>query len=367
MFDNNFRYKKWVALSATIGLIAFLIYLLFYTNFESVEETIESTNAPIYLLAFVCVLVNIALNALTWQRILQGLGVKTSLRRAFDLSWVGIFVDAIIPGGWSGDLFKAYLLAKDQKGTGAKVTASVVVKNVFEIILTLVTLIMGISLLALNYRIENVVIFAIGIIMLFLTVPLVVIVYLSVNINATKKLIKVIQHLSKFINKKQDIAADAEVKIQSQIKEFHEGIMIIKTNPKCLIQPAIWQTLSWIFDIFTRLLIFMAIGYAITADKIIITSTIVVTIQTQGIAFAGFAQIVSSAIYNALGISQVISISSSLLAGFATFWLKTAIAFIPFEIIVFARCVPFFCKKCEGIGKKTCEQETISEDTISKL
>jgi uncharacterized protein (TIRG00374 family) len=359
LINSSFKYKKWVAVSAAAGFVAFVVYLFYFTDFEDVAIVIGQTNVPIYLLALLCAFVSITLNALTWHRILGSLAVKTTFTRAFNLSWVGIFVDSFVPGGWSGDIFKAYLLAKDQKGTAAKVTASIVVKNVFEIVLTLATLIVGIVLLALNYTVDSVVIVAIGVTLVFLAFPLVVVVYLSMNVAASRKLLGILERVFRVFKRQQTFVLDAESKIQSSLNEFHDGVMIIKTNPKALLPPVILQTLTWVFDILTRLLIFMAIGYAISPDKIIITSTIVISIQTQGIAFTGFAQVASSAIYSVLGIPALISVTSSLLAGFATFWFKTAVAFVPFEVIVFARCVPFFCKKCEGIGKaRACKDST---------
>ena len=359
LLEVNFAYRKWVSFLGILGFIAFFVYLFFFTNFSDVVIVLGQTNVPVYLLAFVCVIVSMALNALTWYRILDSLSVKTTFRRVFNLSWVGAFVDALVPGGWSGDIFKAYLLSKDQKGIAGKVTASIVVKNVFELMLTLATLLVGIFLLAFNYSIADVVMVAIGVTMIFLALPLVLIIYLSVNIGAAKKLIEFAQRLLGVISKNRAFSAEMGNNVQGSLIEFHDGVLILKTRPKSLIQPALLQALTWVVDILTHLLIFIAIGYAISADKIIITNTIVVSIQTQGVALASFAQVVSTTIYSVLGISPLISITSSILSGFTTFWFKTAIAFAAFQIIVFSRCVPFICKKCHSLKRKDgCRKQT---------
>jgi uncharacterized protein (TIRG00374 family) len=59
----------------------------------------------------------------------------------------GVFVDNLIPGGWSGDLFKAYLLNKDPTVESGKAVASVVAKNMYETIFNLGNMIFGIILL----------------------------------------------------------------------------------------------------------------------------------------------------------------------------------------------------------------------------
>jgi uncharacterized protein (TIRG00374 family) len=106
-------FKKWVSLSAFIGFVAFLLYLYFFTDVIGVASIIGRTNLFFYSLVFLCVLASVAFNALAWQCLLESLRLKASYSLVFKLSWVGIFIDAIIPGGWSGDTFKAYLLSRD--------------------------------------------------------------------------------------------------------------------------------------------------------------------------------------------------------------------------------------------------------------
>ena len=114
MLTKKPAFKKWVTLSAALGFAFFMLYLLFFTNFAEVGKVIGSTNVAIYVLAFVCVVVASAFDALAWKSTLDGLSVKTTFRRIFSLSWVGHFVDTLIPGGLSGEVFKTYLLTKDK-------------------------------------------------------------------------------------------------------------------------------------------------------------------------------------------------------------------------------------------------------------
>jgi hypothetical protein len=45
------------------------------------------------------------------------------------LYWLGIFFDNLILGGWSDDLFKAYLLGRDPEIDSGKAVSSVVAKT----------------------------------------------------------------------------------------------------------------------------------------------------------------------------------------------------------------------------------------------
>jgi uncharacterized protein (TIRG00374 family) len=352
--------RKWIFLSAFLGFAVFLLYLYFFTDIGAVASVIGRTNLFFYSLAFICVLAGVAFNALAWHRLLDSLSINVNYRMVFNLNWVGIFIDAIIPGGWSGDAFMAYLLSRDPKIDGGRTAASIVMKNVLELLIVLGVSFLGLILLALNYTLEGGVLVTIGTVMLLLTLPLVVIIYLSMNLQATKRVLGAFKRLYAFIRRRPADIEDFEKRIDKTLKKYKEGITTLKTNPKSLFQTVFFQTIAWSFDIIALFLIFASIGYIAPADKIIITNIISVNLQTQGVALAGFAQVVSSSVYTILGISPLLSAASTLLAGFASFWFKLIIAFFAFQFVVFSRCVPPFCLRLSGRRDKSCKDEKLS-------
>jgi len=348
MLTKKPAFKKWVTLSAALGFAFFMLYLLFFTNFAEVGKVIGSTNVAIYVLAFVCVVVASAFDALAWKSTLDGLSVKTTFRRIFSLSWVGHFVDTLIPGGLSGDVFKTYLLTKDKDVNGSKAAASIIIKDVIELLVVLGSLIVGIVLLAFNYSIESTIMLAIGITMIFLALPLVLVVYFSLNVGATEKLLRAIKRVSAKIKGKEFKSAALQEKVHSQITEFRDGIMSIKNNPKSIVTPIVFQSFAWVFEVLSFFTVFVALGSLIGIDKVVITNSIVSNVQGQGVALAGISQIVSGGLYEALGITAGMAVASSLLAGFSSFWFKLVLSFGFFQVTVFERCIPFLCSKCMG-------------------
>lgn len=348
MFAGKPKFKKWITLSAVLGFAAFMIYLVFFTDFAEVSTVIEGISVPIYVLAFGCVLVGSVFDALAWKSVIDSLSVKTTFRRVFSLSWVGHFVDTLVPGGLAGDAFKTYLLTKDKDVNGSKAVASIVIKDVLELVVILGSLVVGIVLLTFNYTVNSVVMTAIGVTMILLALPLVLIVYLSINATAAEKLIRVIERVSGKIKGKSSSSAALQEKVHSQITEFREGVLSIKRNPRGMVKPMIFQTFNWVFEVLGFFLVFLAIGSFIGIDKVVITNTIVSNVQGQGVALAGISQIVSSELYTVLGISVGVAVASSLLAGFASFWFKLVLSFGFFQVSVFERCVPFLCNKCIG-------------------
>jgi len=353
--------RKWVSLSAFLGFFAFLLYLYFFTDLGAVALVIGGVNISIYAMAFVAVLGSVVFNSLTWYSLLGNFSIKPGFWRVFVLGWVGIFVDALVPGGWSGDVFKGYLLVKDTHVDTGRTAASIVIKNILELAVTLGALISGLVFLFLNYSLEGWVLVSFGTIMILLALPLIIVIFLSVHLGATRRLVVFLRRTF-FSTRRRGNEDSFDAKLEKALIEYHDGLRTMKTNPKSLFSPIVFQIMAWAFDILTLFLIFYSIGYFAFPDKIIIVNSIVGNLQVQGFAFAGFTQIVSSSLYAVLGISAAISSASVLLAGFAVFWFRLVVSFFAFQCTVFSRCIPFLSIRCRGIGKKSCD----SEGTVSK-
>ncbi len=362
MLEKPQPFKKWVSIIAVIGFVVFLAYLFFFTDFAEVELAIGRVSIPIYILAFLAVIGSVVFDALAWRAILGSLGERLGFWRMFELTWIGQFIDTLVPGGWVGDLFKTYLLYKEDGVHGAKATAAIVIKDVLELFFSLGAAIIGVVLLLSFYSISGILMTAVTITLLFLSLPLILLIYLAMNMKAATKLMNGIYKIVRKI-KGEQTGKSLQKKLKVQIQEFHDGIVSMRHNPKGMIKPTIYQLMSGILSALVLLLVFYALGEFIGFDKVLITNTIVSNIQVQGVMLAGFSQVVSSTLYNVLGIAPVLSIASSLLAGFAAFWFRLAISFGYFQLIVAEKCVPFFCRKCGGwrsIRKKSCD------DSINK-
>ncbi len=337
---ENLKLKKWVAGSAALGFLAFMLYLFFFTNFRQVAAVVGRTNAVIYALAFPFVIVASAFDALAWIFTLDSLSVKTTFNKIFGLSWVGHFVDTLIPGGLAGDAFKTYLLTKEKNVNASKAIASIVVKDVIELLVVFGTVVVGIVLLATNYTLSSTVLTAIGITMLLIAIPLILILYLSINVSATEKFFLAIQRVYAKIKGKDTAKIALSEKLHSQITEFHNGITSMKSKPSRMIAPIACQSLAWVFELLAFYVVFLAAGSFVGLDKVVITNTIVSNVQGQGVALAGISQIVSSELYRVMGISTDLAAASSLLGGFVSFWFKLVLSFGFFQWIVFEHYIP---------------------------
>ncbi len=357
------KFETWVSILAIIGFSVFIIYLFLFTDFAQIAVVIWQVNIPIYLLAFLCGIAEVAFNALAWKSILDNVAVKTKLGRVWNLSWVGFFLDSLIPGGWSGDIFMVYLLSRDKGVNNVKAAASIVIKDILELLGVFISLIAGIILLILNYTIGGWMLFAIGFVMVFLSLPLILIIYLSTNISVTKRLLRfLVKAISKIKHKKtEDKFVD---KLEGQIIDFHDVIMIIKNKPRTMIKPMFYQLMVLVLNILSLFLVFVALGTTVGADKVLITNSIVNSIRGQGVALAGFSQIISSQLYQILGINLSLAQASSLLAGFINLWFKLFISFIFFQLYGLGTVAEKLLAKALKVRKKEA-RKVFNEQTQS--
>src|SRR3990172_13401434 len=196
--------KKWIIISALIVYIALLIYLFYYVGINELLSIIGKVNVGIYVLAIVSVVVSLTFHTLVWFQLLNSVGIKLGFRRTNTLYWVGVFVDNLVPGGWSGDLFKAYLLSRDPELDGGRAVASVVAKNVYESIFNLGSMILGLTLLLLTYDLpDNGILLLIAGVMVLLTLPLVVLLTVSFKPKGAKKFMSFLIRLLTRVNGKR--------------------------------------------------------------------------------------------------------------------------------------------------------------------
>jgi len=340
--------RKWILVSALLGYTILLFYLLYFVGISNLISVIATVNPGIYALAIVSVIISLTFHVLVWFNLLNTLAIKLSFRRTYVLYWVGVFVDNLIPGGWSGDLFKAYLLNKDPTIQSGKAVASVVAKNVYEAIFNLGSMILGLVLLLVNYTLEGSLLITLGGIMLILTLPLLVLLLASFKPKSAKELVAAFFRLISRLTRKRSRLATLEVKVQKALGDYHEGMKTLLENPRMLIKPMILSFFAWGFEVLTLLFVFESLGQLISIDKVVIVRSIAGNVEAQGYAFVGYAQIISSEIYNALGVPFAIGASVALLGGVVIFLLKTVISYIAFQVTIFSPRSNFINRKRTG-------------------
>jgi uncharacterized protein (TIRG00374 family) len=326
------RFTKRILLFVGIGLATFVIYLYYFIGTVNVAAVIKQTNLLYYASAFVAFLASVLFYSLAWHSLLRNLDIEAKISRVLLFAWAGMFFDAVVPDpGWSGDLSKAYMLSKASGQEAGRIVASVVGQKIIVMAVTVVDLILGLALLALNYTLPSDVLIFVTIVLFLTAFSLIVVLYLSTNAKATGRILGWLIRVACFVRRGRWNPQDFRVKAERMLNRFHEGIRTLSASPRALARPISFSLLAWGFDVSITFLTFASLGYSVPVDKVLIVYALTGSLQAMGVSFLGFTEIIVSSSYAILGIPAVISVSATLLARVVTLWFKLVVSYVVFQ------------------------------------
>jgi uncharacterized protein (TIRG00374 family) len=264
---------------------------------------------------------------MVWYRLLDSLDVKVSRGKAFLYTWVGLFFEATVPQlGWSAEVSKTYMLSKDALVDAGKIGASVVWQKLFNMTLTVVTLSIGLGLVLFSYQLPILAAILIALVLSLSIASIGIVYYVSLKPSATKTLlgwaVKIIRVFKKNWNPQGRLS-----KAEEMLGNFHSGVAQLRSKPKALIKPIIYSTLSFICEVSVFFITFAALGQPLRIDAIFIVFTLTGVLQTVGISFFGFPEIVMAFTLQALSISPEIAVSVALLTRVVSLWFRLIVSY----------------------------------------
>lgn len=331
-------FSKKTYLFIVFGLLTLVFYLYYFVGTMNIADVVRRADFLVYASAFIAFVVSVFFASLTWRSLLGNLAVKVKMRRIFLLMWFGMFFDATVPEpGWSGDLSKAYLLARTSGEDAGRIVASVVGQKIIGMVITVVDLIIGLVLLALNYLVSGLTLIFIAAVLFLSIFSLVIVWYLSTKPKATGRIlgwIISVVNLSRrvaFLRRWPWDAKEFRRGAEEFLKEFHEGIHTLSAKPRTLVRPVLYSLLSWVFDVSVVFLTFASLGYSIPVDKVLIIYALTGSLQIIGISLVGFTEVIMSGAYTILGVPAALSLSVTLLTRIVTLWFKLIVSYVAFQ------------------------------------
>jgi uncharacterized protein (TIRG00374 family) len=322
---------KTIIIVLIAGLFAFLLYVYLYVNPIQVAETLLKTNLWLYSVAFLVYFGNTVFSSIAWYRLLNNLQVEVSRTKVFLFTWVGLFFEATVPQlGWSAEISKTYMLTKDTHSEAGKVGASVVWQKIFNMSLTIVTLSIGLGLVLSSYKLPILAAFVICLVLILSILTLGVVLYVSLKPSATKTILNLIIKIVRIFRKNWN-AENFLSKMEGTIVNFHEGIAQLKARPRELIIPLICSICSFTLEVSVFFITFAALGEPIRLDAIFIVFTLTGVLQTIGIAFFGFPELVMTLTLTALNINPDIAVSLAILTRIVNLWFRIAVSYVALQ------------------------------------
>jgi uncharacterized protein (TIRG00374 family) len=228
--------------------------------------------------------------------------------------------------GWSGEVSKTYLLTKDSSHDPGKIGASVVGQKIFTMTITVVAMALGLGLALISYPLPFIVTFLISLVLALLILALLLVYYVSIKPSATKTLLNWAIRIALFFRKRWN-PQNFRLKAEELLSRFHVGIQQLKANPKALVKPIIYAIISFICEISVTFLTFIALGYPVPVDKVLIVFTLTGTLQTVGVTFFGFPELIMSISFTALEIPAALSVSVTLLVRIVSLWFRLIVSY----------------------------------------
>lgn len=316
-----------------IGLLIFVAYLYFFIGIPEMLTVMQRVNLFYYLLAVAILILNMLVSSLIWQYFLRPLSVNAPLKKTFLITWIGAFVDLLVPAeSISGDASKVYLMSKESGENTGKVVASVVSHRILSMIITLGTLIISsLSLLILQYELNSLVSILIVLVAIGTVVSLILIVLLCIREQLTRKLIDLLLRFSVFISRGRLDIANLRFKAKKALDAFHQSIEVLRRNPRNLVQPAILSIISWLLGVLLSFIVYISLGHPVSFVPITIVYSITCTLQNIPMGVpgeVGFVEVVMTNLYGLLGVPYDISAAATVLIRFLTVWFKLLIGFV---------------------------------------
>ena len=314
-----------------IGLIAFILYIYFYIKPAEVYHILSKTSLEYYVLTFVSYLLFAFFSSLVWHRLLSNLSINVSKLKVLLYTWAGLFFDATIPQlGWSSEVSKTYLLARDLKVDAGKIGASVVGQKLFNMTMTIIALSLGLGLVLINYSLPLMVTLLIATVLALSITALSIVYYVSNKPKATASLLTWAIKIILFFRKRWN-HENFKAKADNLLKEFHQGIHQLISKPKTLMQPIVFAVLSFISEVSVIFLTFAALGFPVPVDKVLIVFTLTGTLQTVGLTFFGFPELIMTVSFNALLIPAPLAVSVTLLTRVVNLWFRLVVSYFALQ------------------------------------
>lgn len=315
------------------GLLIFVLYLYYFVGFEEISAVIQQVNLKEYFLYYsltiIAMVLSVLFYSLVWHELLKSLSLNIGLKKAFLYSWVGNFVDLVLPlETVTGELTRAFLVQRDLKNHMGETLASLICHRILSIFTTLSGLICSSLYLIFQYNLEiNILYLLIGT-TLGSAFTLFVLLYLLKGKVAASRLINLLIRLAGIVLRDQSRLNSWTERAKGVLNKFNESAKTFGRNPRVLIKPILYSYVSWFLHLVIYFLVFYALGFANAIryiPQMIVVQSVTLAVQGAiiGLPFGPTDIVMESLFTLFFGFQhKAISGTATLLIRVITFWLQ---------------------------------------------
>jgi uncharacterized protein (TIRG00374 family) len=335
--ENGLKLRKAVPF-LLLGVLIFVAYLHFFVGIPEILAIIQRVDIFYYGLAVAVLILNMAINSLTWQYLLRPLSVRVPFRKTFLFTWIGFFVDLLVPAeSISGDATKAYLMTKESDENGGKVLASVVSHRIMLMVTATVSLIASFAWL---YVLEiEVPVLVLGLVLLIIAgtvISLFFIFLFSLKEKLAQRLIDVSLRFVAFVTRGRLNINRLRATAVKALTAFHDSIDVLRRNPRSLVLPILFSLIGWFFSILLSYLVFVSLGQNVDFTIIVVVHSVSVSIQSIPLGIPGEVGLVDTAmawLFTLLAVESAVAAAATVLIRILWVWLRIGIGFVAVQWI----------------------------------
>jgi uncharacterized protein (TIRG00374 family) len=319
-----------------IGLLVFVVYLVFFVNIGEMIEKISQANPFIYFLTFVAALLDVFFFALAWRYLMRALSVRVSIWKTYIFMWVSIFIDSIIPAeSVSGEISRAYLMSREPQAETGKVVVSLVIHRIIMVLITIVTLLSGVLVLFVSgYPLSAFLMYLIWLVTIVAVAFLAFVFVLLVKEKWMERFVDMLLRITCRIFRGRWHLEELRERALVEVRAFYDGLETLGGDLKHFVWPVVSSFVSWMFSVLVLFLVFVSLGFSVNWTLwsiVVVVFSLIITIKSIPVgvpAEIGLPEIAMTFLFTAMGIAPDISAAVTILSRLVSFAFKFVIGFV---------------------------------------
>jgi uncharacterized protein (TIRG00374 family) len=259
-----------------------------------------------------------------------------SMKNAFIYYWAGYFVDLVVPCQTvCGEVTRLYLVHKETNENYGSIAAGGVTNRIVAYIIVVAGLYTSAVLLYTQSNVPTIISSVFIFVLAGSTIYLAVLLYLAFSEQAAGKIASLGLKLLRTLRPKKYHSSDLSAETKEGLAAFYEGFKTFRENPKHLVKPFIFLTLSFLLSLFAYVLVFFALGiHGQSLGFFIILYFIAGSLTDAAASFSvGTLDILLATLFILYGLNPALSGITAAMVRIVTFWFPLIVGYAIIQIV----------------------------------
>ena len=323
-----------------VGLLVFALYLYFFVGFGKIVLVLRGVNpeqyALFYSLAISSIIIGNLFWAASWRSVLRTLSVNISLKNAFLYFWTGYFVDLVVPCETvCGEVTRLYLVHRETNQNLGAIAAGGITNRIVAYIIVVAGVYTSAVLLFFKSNVSLFILTFLILVLVGASAYLAVLIYLAFSERAASRISSLGVKLLRIIRPKKYRSNNLSTETMENLAAFYKGFKTFRENPRHLVKPLVFMTLSFLINLLAYVLVFFALGIQSQPFTFfIIIYFIAGSITDVAASFSvGTLDILLASIFILYGLNPALSGITAGLVRSVTFWFPLILGYVIVQIV----------------------------------